>query len=320
MGLQLQELSVKAYAERILPMTHELWGRGRSLEAYVKRTHELASCAYSKRYYRNVALTDSGGAVLSSHRRYERTAKVESRQLRAIGIGAVFTAPDQRGHGYASAMLGLTLDQARRDGFDFAYLFSDIHPQFYRELGFVDLPSRSISVRADSLESARMQAEPVTLRDWHAIRACYDDTMAARTWGFTRPAPYWSWVRTMLESESSTAQRVNLLQRGARGVAAYVLGRREPKHDSFVVDEFGFSDEHAKITLPALLRFGAGDLRRVVGWLPPVPARNVLPRGSVRSRSDAIFMAAALNDAGRLFIERALEKSTGDCLWSTDHI
>jgi hypothetical protein len=69
-----------------------------------------------------------------------------------------------------------------------------------------------------------------------------------------------------------------------------------------------------------LLRSAAGDLRRIVGWLPPAPARGVLPRGSVRRRTSAIFMGAPLTRGGMRFIERAQSTAGADAVWSLDHI
>ena len=45
--------------------------------------------------------------------------------VRVCGIGAVFTAPDRRDGGHASALVERLLDQAARDGAEMALLFSD---------------------------------------------------------------------------------------------------------------------------------------------------------------------------------------------------
>jgi hypothetical protein len=75
--------------------------------------------------------------------------------------------------------------------------------------------------------------------------------------------------------------------------------------------------------VPALLRAGAGDLRRVGGWLPPAPARQVLPRGSVRPRKNAILMVAPLSaDARAWWAATKDEALTGqaDATWHSDHV
>lgn len=321
MSLELRELLPAAYAEYVLPHTHALWGHGRPLDAYVAQTTRLAQTAYGRKSFRTLALTSGDSPPLASFKRYEREAAVNDVSLRCIGIGAVFTPQEHRGRGYASAMLGMALDGARRNGFDFAYLFSDIHPQFYKELGFHELPSRTISMRADALSGARVAVEPLTAHDWTGVRKCFDATFARRGWGLARTPSVWDWVRIRMDAGATDGgQPVHLLVRKGRSIAAYVLGRREPAHDAYVLDEFGYAGESAEGLIAPVLRAAAGDLRRVVGWLPPAGARELLPRGSVRRRNDAIWMIAPLSANGTRFLERAQSSGPADGIWSLDHI
>jgi hypothetical protein len=95
---------------------------------------------------------------------------------------------------------------------------------------------------------------------------------------------------------------------------------REPKHDAYVFDEFGFAGDRAKPLIAPLLRAAAGDLRRIVSWLPPEGARELLPRGSVRRRSEAIWMIAPLSKNGGRFLKRAQSSGSADGIWALDHI
>jgi predicted N-acetyltransferase YhbS len=320
--MELEELSAQVYAEKVLPLTQPLWAQGRSLEQYVAETLELAHTLYGRRYYRTFALTNGTSHALATFKRYEREARARKQRLRAIGIGAVFTPEDKRGRGYASAMLGLALDEARTQGFDFAYLFSDIHPQFYKQLGFVELPSRSISVRADSLSGERIATHALAERDWSAVRKCFDACDAQREFGLTRSPLVWEWIRTRLRHryEHRKGQPVELVVRSARTVGAYVIGVREPAHDAFVIDEFAFANPDGARIVARLLRSGAGDLRRVIAWLPPAPARALLPAGSVRRRTGAIWMAAPLSREGSTFVDIARTAGRADGIWALDHI
>lgn len=313
----LREISAEAYAKNVLPMTAELWSDGRDFTTYATQTLEVARSAYGKKSYKTIGLFD-GRQLLASMKRYERTLFAGTR-LSALGIGAVFTPPESRGRGYASHMIASVMDAGKAAGFDLAYLFSDIHPAFYSALGFTELSSRSISLRADDLVAPRVRATPVETADWPSLRRCFDASAIEPY--MERTPTVWNWVRMRLRQwEHGEGQSVNLAVRRNRAVSAYVFGKRIPRRDAFVLYELGYDAEDAKADVLGLLRAGAGDLRRIAGWLPPRGARELLPRGSVKKRDTAILMAAPLSTAGKQFLELATRKSASDLLWHTDHI
>jgi hypothetical protein len=219
-------------------------------------------------------------------------------------------------------MLAMELDRARDAGLDVAYLFSDIRPQFYEELGFRVLPSRSMSLRADGLAGNRVEVARLEEADWRGVARCFDLGERHRPWGFTRTPLVWTWLRLRMRhgSEHPGGVEANLVVRRGRAIAAYVLGVRAPAHDAFVLDEFGFCDAEAASLVPALLRSAAGDLQRITGWVPPEFARSKLPRAAIRKRTSAILMAAPLSPPGKRWIEAACTPSAVDGVWSTDHI
>lgn len=319
--MKLKPIPAGTYARDVLPLTAGLWAGRRDFEAYVKQTAEIAASSYGKKFYQTVGLF-AGAELLASCKRYERTLHLGEQELKAIGIGAVFTPVAHRGKGYASAMLAMLLDGARAGGAHAGYLFSDIHPAFYKQLGFIEFPSRAISLRADSLARSRITVANVQSADWTGIRSCYDTGEAQRTWGFMRSPLVWHWIRLRLRhgSEHPTGQPVALVMHRAQRVSAYVLGERDVANDALIVDEYGSADLDGRSKIPALLRSAAGDLRRIVGWLPPQGARELLPRGSVRKRKDAILMMAPLSPLGKKLVERATVTAALDGVWATDHI
>ncbi len=153
--MRLEEIAATDYAKRVLPHTAELWAGRRDLDAYVAHNLEIARSGYGKRHFRTIGLYE-GTVLVASCKRYERALHCGTQRLKAYGIGAVFTPVEHRGRGYASVLLAQVLDRARADGYDAAYLFSDIRPQFYEALGFRSLPSRAFSLRADRLSPKRV--------------------------------------------------------------------------------------------------------------------------------------------------------------------
>ncbi len=320
--MQLTTIAPADYARDVLPLTGALWADGRSLERYIEDFSTIAASAFGKRRFRTIGLRVDGSIVVSC-KRYEREIRCGERALRAAGIGAVFTPPELRGRGYASAMIGALLDRERAGGTDVAYLFSDIHPVFYERLGFITLPSRTISLRADALPHARLDIAAVTDRDWTAIRRCFDALDRRRPLAFKRTPLIWDWLRTLGRTQPADGQRIGRIVRRGRTVTAYVLGRRVPRLDSFALDEFGYTADAGFDAVAPLIRSAAGDLRKVNGWLPPDVARPAIPRGAVKKRKNSIMMIALLSQPARAAWRlhgAAILADDADRCWSTDHI
>jgi predicted N-acetyltransferase YhbS len=318
--MRLREIAPEAYAREVLPLTASLWAGRRTFEEYVAQTLEIARGTYGRRYLRTIGLYD-GRTCVASFKRYERRLRNGSRPLRAVGFGAVFTPDEHRGRGYASVMLAMALDQARKDGYDLAYLFSDIRPQFYAAVGFETIPSRHFSLRADVLPAERLELGPLGEDDWMRVRRVFEAGEGQRNAAFLRTLATWSWIRTRARhgSEHPAGQETNFVVRRRRGIAAYVFGVRVPERDAYVLDEFGFADDSGAARVPSLLRAAAGDLRRITGWLPPDGARALLPKLAVRPRDRSILMIASLGAEGER-LRRAISNASGDFCWATDHI
>jgi len=319
----IEPIGPAAYESEVLPASFSLWAYGRSFDRYAGDFRAFVASPYGKRRFATVGLRD-GGRVAASCKAYAREIRWNEAILRATGIGAVFTPKALRGRGFASAMIGALLDRERDAGRDVAFLYSDIHPAFYERLGFHALPSRTIFLRATSLDGSHAGGVPLEAAQWPAIRRCFEALDAKRLWSFRRTPLVWDWVRRQWNRPlHDAAQAVHLVVRRGRSVAAYVVGRRLPREDTFVLDEFACDGEAGQGALPALVRAAAGDLRRVAGWLPPPVARDVLPRGSVRARKEAILMVVPLSRLGRAWwadVRGATLECGADASWNADHI
>jgi len=320
--ISLTTLGLDAYVRDVLPLTARLWARSRSLEEYVGDYRTLASSAFGQRRLRTIAL-EFDGRVVASCKRYLRTLRCEGRRYSAIGIGAVFTPHDLRRRGYATAMLGALLDAERASGTDLAFLFSDINPAFYASLGFIALPSRQMTIRADALPRERLPLVALDPLDPGVLRRTFEAHEARRPFGLIRTPLDWEFQGLYAAVRANAGQPLTLAAKRGRRLAAYVSGRRVPKADAFVVDEFAFADESDVHAIGPLLRAAAGDLRKIQGWLPPPAARVALGRAAVRKRSDGITMVVPLSRSFRSSWTRSAEDvlhANGDPVWSTDHI
>lgn len=320
-NLALREISADDYAVHVLPLTHHLWGGARAFDEYLAHLLQIARSPYGRKHFRTHGLYH-GADLVASFKQYERTIRIGKRKARATGIGAVFTNEHARGRGYGTAMLALAMDTFRQNGDHLAYLFSDIHPAFYNAIGFLECPSRAFSLRADGLQTARLPIYTLETNDWPSVQRCFAQSEARRPLAFERTAAVWNWIRLRLEHgsehppDAQPTQRV--IRRGA-DVIAYVLGVRDVRRDAFAIDECAYVDEGREMVGP-LLRAAAGDLQRVSGWLPPDGVRELLPRGSVRRRKDAILMVAPLTPLGHEIAAEMRRPGPFDRIWSADHI
>jgi predicted N-acetyltransferase YhbS len=319
--MRLREIAPEVYARDILPLTAPLWAGRRNFDVYVEQALETARSGYGRHHYRTIGLFD-GATLVASFKRYERSIHDGARQLHAIGFGAVYTPVEFRGRGYASVMLAAELDRARSAGYELAYLFSDIRPHFYRAFGFVELPSRDLTLRAGVLPAQRVQPAALAQGDWNGVRRCFEERERERYAGFVRSESVWGWITMRIKhgSEHAAGHEFNLVVRRGRGIRAYVLGARVPERDAYVVDEYGHGGEDSAALIPALLRAAAGDLRRIVGWLPPTGPRDLVPTGTTRKRKRSIFMMVPLRPDGCRLVDRVLAQRSGDFCWATEHI
>jgi predicted N-acetyltransferase YhbS len=320
-GIVLDVIAPEDYVRMVLPRTESLWAGARTFDEYVAEFRAIAASSWGKRRFRTLGLRIDGELV-ASMKRYERVLRCGSRTYKGAGIGAVFTPEELRGRGYATAMIAAFLDAERAAGTDFAYLFSDLHPAFYEKIGFVPLPSRTISLRADMLSPERIDVVALGASDATSMRRVFAALDRRRPFAFERTPLDWEWQRLRWSSREHTGQQVALGVRRGRTLAAYVTGRRLPSLDAFVLDEFAYARDDDAARIQPLLRAAAGDLRTVRGWLPPLVARDALPRGAVRARPTPTTMLVPLSTPFRsAFGARANDKrDPSDPLWSTDHI
>jgi GNAT superfamily N-acetyltransferase len=127
------------YLDQILRESFPLWNDGLQFAQYVRFWEAQLRTPWGAGHLDRVALVEEG-AVTSSAKRYDLSARVEGRIRRILGIGAVFTSPSRRGRGGARRLLEAMLENAMTEGYEYALLFSEIDPSLYAKLGFAPVP------------------------------------------------------------------------------------------------------------------------------------------------------------------------------------
>jgi predicted N-acetyltransferase YhbS len=145
------------YLDQILRESFPLWNDGLQFDQYVRFWEAQRRTPWGAAHLDRVALVEDG-AVTSSAKRYDLSARIEGRIRRLLGIGAVFTSPSRRGRGGARRLLEAVVESAVTEGYEYAMLFSEIDPALYAKLGFVPVP-----LLESRLEVTRKKGAPAVL-------------------------------------------------------------------------------------------------------------------------------------------------------------
>jgi GNAT superfamily N-acetyltransferase len=290
--------------ERVLDATYETWHEGLSRRAYGQ--YYAAQCAtlWGRTHLDRVALTE-GGAVVASAKRYRFDATFDSRPLKVLGLGAIFTDPDHRGRGAARELVERLVESAAVSGVDLVLLFSEIGTDYYARLGFTALATHDLELRVT--ESARRGA-PMTMvrggdeRDLADVAAMGELRAASYRFHLDRDRDLVQYAiarrRLLAGLGPRGAREVQFFvaEEGASAVAYVVIGVH---HGGWTIEECGDRDP-AGARLGALLqvliaRDPAERRPSIAGWLP---ARFLPPQLSAvgRQPSADVMMVRPLSD------------------------
>ena len=135
-----------ALLDHILDLTFPIWNEGLTREAYGRWNTAQMKTAWGRDHLHRFALLDDSGHLLATAKRYRHDVRLDGRDGRMAGFGAVFTPESARGRGHATRLLEMLMDQERNDGALMASLFSEIGHEFYERLGFRSVPLDEVTV------------------------------------------------------------------------------------------------------------------------------------------------------------------------------
>jgi GNAT superfamily N-acetyltransferase len=135
--------------EQILDLTYAIWNEGLSRGAYGQWNAAQLKTPWGRQHLHRFALVDDRGRLLATAKRYRHAARLDGRDGFVAGIGAVFTPPELRGHGYATALIEKLVEQEQQAGAMAAALFSEIGPTFYERHGFAAVPLDEVTVKPE---------------------------------------------------------------------------------------------------------------------------------------------------------------------------
>jgi len=167
----------------------------------------------------NVWVATEGGRLVSCVQIFPRRLRVRGAAVPTGGIGSVFTRPEARGSGVASALLERTLAAMRERGMELSLLFAARHA-FYGRLGWGLWPrSRPLLLRAEGTAPAVRAGDrfdpACDLAEVAALHAAYSSPFDGTV---VRDAAQW---QASLVLAGNPREEFLVAREGGGGIAAY---------------------------------------------------------------------------------------------------
>ena len=209
--------------EDILDATYPIWNEGLTRAAYGQWNGAQMRTPWGRDHLHRFALVDDRGRWVASAKRYQLPVRVNGIDTWMCGLGAVFAHPDERGRGYATAIVERLVERSQQEGAGLAGLFSEIGARFYERCGFAIAPMDEVTVRVTPGKgSPAMLVRSGDERDLPALALMHE----------TRTAD----VPFALRRDPSLIHYALSKKRLLAG-----LGQRDVRHSEFFVAEEGAS-------------------------------------------------------------------------------
>ena len=146
--MQLRALTEPEAEERDRA-NHPHWGEGLTVQAHLRREAGLRDSRWGRQARQGWAWVD-GPRILSSCETFRVDLSVRGQPGLGWQIASVFTEPELRGRGHASAMLEAVAGSlVQTPGAAALTLYSDVPPSIYERVGFVARPAWDRVLPAD---------------------------------------------------------------------------------------------------------------------------------------------------------------------------
>jgi GNAT superfamily N-acetyltransferase len=311
-----------ALLEQILDHTFQTWNEGLPRRAYGQWNRAQVKTPWARSCLQRYAAIDDDGRLLSTAKQYRLDVRLGDREGWMCGIGAVFTPPEHRGRGHASALIETLVSRAQRDGALFASLFSEIGAPFYERLGFTGVPLDEVTVTVDRKKGGApaMLVRAGEERDLEAVAAMHAVRSASAPFALRRDAPLVHYAlskRRLLAGLGPPGLRqleFFVAEEGASAVAYVVLNENA---NGWTLEEAGDRDPAgARLGAMLLVLLAREPTRRmplIRAWWPRTFAVPPQIQLTDRSAPKDLFMVRPLSDV-------AMPKTADDVFyWHADH-
>ncbi len=307
--------------ERLLRLAHAVRGGGMTLADDVAFNLAQIESPWGRRNLRVLIGRGGRGEILGSLKLYALRAALGGRELRAAGVGALFTPVETGGRGHAARLVESALERARADGCALALAVSETGTAPYEPLGFKALPATEAAcvVRMPApwpKEPAWVAARdpfavveglrPGRLSDLDALVSIHDATIAGQRLRLLRDRAAWDQALLKIDPGRRLGKDgedlFRVVERAGR-VIAYLFLEGSPgslrwrEHGALP----GADDALVALFWSALARARRDGTERIEGWfLPTAVTDGPLYPVARRARATPAVMALALDPALKL--------------------
>jgi GNAT superfamily N-acetyltransferase len=176
--------------EDIIDATYPIWNEGLTRDGYARWNASQVKTAWGKDHLCRFALLDDRSRWVATAKRYLWPMRLDDADGIMCGLGAVFTRPDERGHGYGGLIVNQLVERARDEGATVAGLFSEIGDRYYRRLGFVTVPMDEVDIEVERKGGApAMLVRSGEQRDLPALAAMHATRVEGVRFALRRDPP-----------------------------------------------------------------------------------------------------------------------------------
>lgn len=263
--------------DAILRMTHDLWADGLDLPAYRDLTATLMGSDWARGGgYRFLVLADDADPrPLGAMKLYRFGARLGGKEIAVGGIGAVFTPPDRRRRGIASAMLSQAHAIMRERGDAVSLLFSEIGAAYYARAGYRELAAHHVRMWVPPGSGAPASVTRMGRAGIATVARLHEAEDRRGVFALIRDEAYWNFILTRASYPTlflgPGAWESRVMMAGERG---YLWSQFGGAHDGTRARVLELGEADPGEALPALLDefFAECRQRRIEtaeAWLPP---------------------------------------------------
>lgn len=187
--LQLQQ-ATNSDILKIQRETRKIWSGGLSFDKCIQSIHNQITHPWGRKHMRYLLLK-SGSEIVGSLKFYSIPISSKNKTFNLAGLGAIYTMIKHRNKGVASNLVKSAVELAQKEELDGLLLYSDIDPDFYEKLGFVDLGSYNFETHPNS--GSNFDAYITALSNEHIpwLSLSYSRFLSRRNYGCKRSDLFW---------------------------------------------------------------------------------------------------------------------------------